>query len=337
MQVRDYVIRRLLKLPLMLLLVSVLVFAISRMGGSPIGIYLEHEMTADEVARLEERFGLDKSPPEQYLAWLTGVLRGELGWSGVAAAPVAQVLPDKLAATFELAAGAAVIMVVLGVGMGTFAGARRDRLGDHAMRVVAISGASLPLFWFALLVLIVFYTFLGWAPVGRSTPEIYAQIAHPTGFYTLDALVASNGAAFMDALRHLWLPMLIMGYEGTATIARIMRSSLVDEMSTDYVDSARAKGLPERFVIKRHARRNALIPTVTVMGIAFALLLQGTVVIELIFQWPGIGRWIADGVLRGDQATIMAFVMVVAVIYLIANLVVDIAYAYLDRRIELGA
>lgn len=335
MQVRDYVIRRLMKLPLMLFLVSVLVFAISRLGGSPIGIYLDHEQTPEQVRQLEERFGLDKSLPEQYLAWLGGVLKGDLGYSGVAAAPVSQVLPVKFAATLELGLGAAFVTIFLGVAMGTFAGARRDKIGDHVMRVIAISGASLPLFWFALLVLILFYLVLGWAPLGRSTESIYATITHPTGMYTVDSLLAGNMTAFMDAVKHLWLPVFVMGYEGTATIARIMRSSLVDELGSDYVDAARAKGLPQRLVVKRHARRNALIPTVTVMGVAFGIILQGAVVVESIFQWPGMGRWIADAVLRGDQATVMTFVLVVAVIFLLVNLAVDVAYAYLDRRIEL--
>lgn len=336
MEIREYVVRRLLKLPLLLFLVSLLVFGLSRIGGSPIGIYLEHDMTHEQVVELEERFGLHESLPEQYFAWAGGVLRGDLGFSAVSAAPVARILPEKLAASLELSVLAAIVAFGLGVGLGTYGGARRDRLPDHATRIVAISGASLPLFWFALLVLIFFYLILGWAPLGRSDPDIYAQIAHPTGIYTLDALLAGNSTAFVDALRHLWLPALVLGYEGLATITRVMRSSLVDELQEDYVDLARAKGLSERFVIKRHARRNALMPTVTVMGVAFGLLLQGSVVVELIFQWPGLGRWIATAVLRGDQATIMAFVMVAAVIFLLANLVVDVAYAYLDRRVVLG-
>lgn len=336
MQVRAYMIRRLLKLPLMLFLVSVFVFFVSRLGGSPIGIYLDHEQTPEQVRQLEERFGLDKSLPEQYVAWAAGVLRGDLGYSGVAAAPVSEALPAKLAATLELGIGATFIMLFLGVAMGTYAGARRDKAGDHIMRVIAISGASLPLFWFALVMLILFYLVLGWAPLGRSTDSIYVTIAHPTGLYTVDSILAGNWTAFVDALKHLWLPVLLIGYEGTATIARIMRSSLVDELGADYVDAARAKGLPRRLVIKRHARRNALIPTVTVMGVSFGIVLQGAVVVEKIFQWPGMGRWVADAVLRGDQATVMTFVLVIACIFLIVNLVVDVAYAYLDRRIELS-
>jgi peptide/nickel transport system permease protein len=142
--------------------------------------------------------------------------------------------------------------------------------------------------------------------------------------------------ALLDALWHLALPALTLGYGATAIIARMMRSSLVEELQEDYVDAARAKGLPERLVLRRHARRNALIPTVTVIGLTFGFLLQGTVVAEIIFRWPGLGRWMADAVLRGDQATIMAYVMFTSVLFLAVNLVVDVIYAYLDPRVVLG-
>lgn len=337
MQVREYVIRRLLILPLLMLGVSVLVFGVSRIGGSPIGIYVTHEMTPAEVAQVEERYGLNDPLPQQYVAWLGGVLRGDLGWSGVSAAPVANELPAKLTATMELAICAAVVALVLGISMGTYAGARRNQLGDHVMRVVAISGASLPLFWFGLLLLILFYLILGVAPLGRADPHVYAQIAHPTGFYTVDAVLSLHPGAVVDALAHLALPAITMGYGTTAIIARMMRSSLVEEMGQDYVDAARAKGLPERLVVRRHARRNALLPTTTVIGLSWGFLLQGTVVVELIYNWPGIGRWMTDAVLRGDQATIMAYVLVTSVVFLVVNLAVDVAYAYLDRRVVLGS
>lgn len=336
MQIGEYIIRRLLTLPLLMFGVSLLVFGLSRVGGSPVAIYIEHEMTPAQVAELEQRYGLDESLPEQYIAWLGGLVRGDLGWSGVSVAPVSEMLPAKFTATMELAIFAAVVAVVLGLAIGTFAGSRHDRLGDHVMRVVAITGASLPIFWFALLLLIVFYLVLGWAPLGRADPAIYSQIAHPTGFYTIDALLNLDWRAFVDALWHLALPAIVMGYGTTAIIARMMRSSLVEEMEEDYVDAARARGLPERLVIRRHARRNALMPTMTVIGLSWGFLLQGTVVVELIFNWPGLGRWMTDAVLQGDQATIMAYVMVTSVIFLVVNLAVDVAYAYLDRRVVLG-
>lgn len=336
MQVRDYVIRRMISLPLLIIGTSIVVFGLTRVGGSPIGIYLSHEMTPDEVTEIEERFHLDEPLPVQYWYWISGVVQGDLGWSGVAAAPVVEVFPDKLAATMELAVASGLVAVTFGLALGTFAGARRNRLPDHITRVVSISGASMPLFWFAILLLIVFWVWLGWFPIGRSDPEIWASIAHPTGLYTVDAVVAGSFTAFKDAIWHLVLPAIALGYGATAIIARMLRSSLVEELQEDYVDSARAKGLPERLVLRRHARRNALIPTVTVIGLTFGFLLQGTVVAEIIFRWPGLGRWMADSVLRGDQATIMTYVMFTSILFLLVNLVVDVVYAYLDPRVELG-
>jgi peptide/nickel transport system permease protein len=313
------------------------VFALTRIGGSPIGIYLSHEMTPEEVEQLEDRYGLNDPLPVQYLAWAGGVLRGDLGWSGVAVAPVTTVFPSKLTATMELATAAGLVAVTLGVTLGTFAGARRDRLPDHLTRVFSVSGSSMPDFWFAIMLLIIFWVYLGWFPVGRSTPAIWASIAHPTGLYTVDSLMAGSWQAFRDAIWHLVLPAITLGLATTAIITRMMRSSLVEELNEDYVDAARAKGLPERLVLKRHARRNALIPTITVIGLSFGFLLQGTVVVEIIYQWPGLGRWLADAVLRGDQATIMAYVLFTSVLFLTVNLAVDIIYAYLDRRVVLGS
>lgn len=336
MPVHTYILRRLLKLPLVLLLVSMFVFGLSQFGGSPIGIYLHPEMTAEEAAELEERFGLDKSVPEQYVAWLGSAIRGDLGWSAVSAAPVSEVLPRKVMATLELAVGASIIIVVAGLLLGTFGATHRDRTGDHLTRVLTVSGASLPIFWFALLALILFYSVLGWAPIGRGTTSVYTSIPHPTGSYLVDAALARNGVAFRDAVAHIWLPILVLGIQGTAVIARVIRSSLVDELSSDYVDAARAKGLARSPVV-RHARRNALIPAVTIGGMSLANLLQGVVVIELIFQLPGLGNWMTDAILRGDRATVMVSVLVAALTYVLINLVVDVLYAYLDPRLELGA
>ncbi|MPZ16073.1 MAG: ABC transporter permease subunit [Chloroflexi bacterium] len=336
MQLKDYVIRRLLTLPLLMIGVSVVVFALSRIGGSPIGIYVEHEMSRAEIAEVSERYGLNESLPEQYFAWLGGVLTGDLGWSGVSVAPVADLLPAKLTATMELAICAAIVAVTLGIAIGTFGGARRDRFGDHVSRVISISGASIPQFWFALLLLLFFYLYVGVAPLGRADPAIYASIGHPTGFYTVDALLNLDGRALWDAIYHLALPAVTMGYTSMAIIARMLRSSLVEQMGEDYVDAARAKGLPERLVVRRHARRNALVPTVTVIGLSWGFLLQGTVVVELIFNWPGIGRWMTDAVLQGDRATIMAYVLVTSIIFVLVNLVVDVVYVHLDRRVTLG-
>lgn len=336
MQLRDYIIRRLMVLPILIIGVSIVVFSLTRISGSPIGIYLSHEMSPAEVAEIEARYNLDKPLPVQYFYWAKGVVQGDLGWSGVAAAPVTDIFPEKLAATIEIAVASGIVAVMLGIWLGTFAGARRNRLPDHITRIVAVSGASLPLFWLGIVLLIVFWANLGWFPIGRSDPQIFASISHPTGFYTIDSILNASPRAFFDAIWHMILPAITVGYGATAIIARMMRSSLVEELQQDYVDAARAKGLPERLVLRRHARRNALIPTVTVIGLTFGFLLQGTIVAEIIFRFPGLGKWMADSVLRGDQATIMAYVMFTSVLFLLVNLVVDVIYAHLDRRVVLG-
>lgn len=337
MQIRQYIVRRLLMLPLIMLGVSVVVFTLTRFTGSPVGIYATPNMSPAQVAALEARYHLDDPIPVQYVYWLGGVLRGDLGWSGVSVAPVTDIVPVKLAATLELAVFAAVIAILGGIALGTLAGVRRNRLPDHFARLFAISGASTPTFWFGLLLLIPFYVVLAWFPLGRATPEVYDRLDHYTGLYTVDAVLNLDAGAFGDALWHLALPAITLGYSAMAIIVRMMRSSMVEKMSEDYVDAARAKGLPEKQVIRRHARRNALVPTSTVIGLSFGFLLQGSVVVELIFRWPGIGQWVTDAILSGDQATIMAYVLVTSLIFMIVNLIVDVAYAYLDRRVVLGA
>jgi peptide/nickel transport system permease protein len=335
MQLRDYIIRRLLILPFLIIGVSIIVFTLTRFAGSPIAIYLSHEMTAEEVAQIEQRFHLDKSIPVQYFYWAKGVLQGDLGWSGIAAAPVAEVFPIKFAATMELSIAAGLVALILGLWMGTYAGAHRNRLPDHIIRVVSVAGSSLPLFWLGIVLLIVFWAQLGWFPIGRSDPTVWASIPHPTGFYTIDAILAGSPAALWDAIWHLILPALTLGYGATTIITRMMRSALVEELQQDYVDAARAKGLPERLVLRRHARRNALVPTVTVIGLTFGFLLQGAIAAEIIFLWPGLGLWMAQAVVRGDQATIMTYVLFTSVLFLMVNLVVDVIYANLDRRVVL--
>lgn len=336
MQLREYIIRRLLVLPFLIIGVSIIVFTLTRVGGSPIGIYLSHEMSPDEVRQIEERFGLDKPVWVQYTQWAKGVLSGDFGYSGVSAAPVSDVFPIKLAATMELALASGLVALFLGITLGTFAGARRNKPADHITRVVAVSGASLPQFWFGILLLIVFWAQLGIAPIGRSDATIFASIAHPTGLYTVDAILAGSLSAFWDAVWHLILPAITLGYGATAIIARMMRSALVEELQQDYVDAARAKGLAERVVLKKHARRNALVPTITVIGLTFGFLLQGTITVEIIYRWPGLGRWMAASVVRGDQGTLMTYVLFTSVLFLMVNLIVDIIYANLDRRVTLG-
>jgi len=333
--VHRYIGRRLLGLPVVILMVSILVFALTRIGGSPIGVYLEPGMTAEEIAALEERFNLDEPLPMQYVAWLGAAVRGDLGWSAVSAAPVVDVFKQRIPASFELGAFAALWAVTLGIGLGTFAARRRNRMGDQVAGIVAVGGASMPTFWLGIILLIIFWSYLGWFPHGRSDADIWNSIPHPTNFYTIDAILAGNLNALRDALWHLVLPALTLGYAAVGIVTRMMRSSLLEEMGKDYVDAARARGLPESLVVRRHARRNAFIPTLTVIGLSIGIMFEGTVVVETIFGWPGLGNWMADSVLSGDQGTTLAFVIFTSILFVTINMAVDVLYGYLDRRVVL--
>jgi peptide/nickel transport system permease protein len=317
------------------LAVSILVFGLTRLGGTTIGPYLQPGMTAEEIAALEERFNLDEPVPMQYLAWLGGVARGELGWSAVAAEPVVDAFRNKLPASFELGAAAALWAIALGIGLGTFAARRRNRMPDQLTSIFAVGGASMPTFWLGIVLLIIFWSYLGWFPHGRSDPGIWASIPHPTNFYVIDSILAMDFNALRDAVWHLVLPALTLGYAAVGIVTRMMRSSLLEEMGKDYVDAARARGLPERLVVRRHARRNAFIPTITVIGLSIGIMFEGTVVVETIFGWPGLGNWMADSVLSGDQATTLAFVIFTSILFLTLNMGVDVMYGYLDRRVVL--
>ena len=328
-----YIGRRLIAQPFVMLAVSILVFGLTRMGGTPIGPYLVPGMTDAEIAALEERFNLDEPVPMQYIAWLGGVVTGDLGWSAVGGAPVTDIFPQKLTASLELGAAASLWAVLLGIKLGTFAAARRNKMGDQLTSVFAVGGASMPSFWFGIILLLVFWAYLGWFPSGRSDPLIWSTIAHPTGFYVIDSILALNFNALRDALWHLVLPAITLGYTAVGIVTRMMRSSLLEELGRDYVDAARARGLPERMVLRKHARRNAFIPTVTVIGLGIGIMFEGTVVVETIFGIPGLGNWLASAVLSGDQATTMAFVIFTSVLFLCINLVVDVIYGYLDRRV----
>jgi ABC-type dipeptide/oligopeptide/nickel transport system permease component len=332
---QRYITRRLLAFPFVILAVSILVFAMTRLGGTTIGPYIQPGMSEQEIAALEERFHLNDPIPVQYAYWLGGVVQGDLGWSAVAAAPVTEVFPQRIAASFELGIAAALWAVLLGIKLGTFAARHRNRIHDQVTSVFAVGGASMPTFWLGIILLLVFWAYLGWFPSGRSDPTLWNSIPHPTNFYVIDSILALNFHALGDALWHLVLPALTLGYSAVGIVTRMMRSSLLEEMGRDYVDAARARGLPERFVINRHARRNAFMPTITVIGLGIGIMFEGTVVVETIFGWPGLGSWMADAVLSGDQATTLGFVIFTSILFLTINLVVDVIYGYLDRRVVL--
>lgn len=288
------------------------------------------------VAAFRHRWGLDRPLPEQYGIYLWNVLHGDLGTSITTKQPVIQDLRRHLPATIELAVAAMTISIVVGIPLGVLAAARRDGPIDQVARVVSLIGVSMPIFWLGLVAIVIFYAWLGWAPPpGR----LNARLEPPpfvTGFVLIDALLAGRTPVVIDALKHLILPALVLSSYSLGVITRVMRGGMLEVLGEDYVRTARAKGVGERAVMIRHAARNSLIPTLTVIGLSFGGLLSGAVVTETVFSWPGLGLYAFRSATSLDFPAIMGVGIVVATVYVLVNLVVDVAYGLLDPRIRVG-
>jgi len=341
MKLRDYIIRRLLLLIPVLIGVSVIIFIITRLGGqNPATLYITDRMTDRQIAAIYAKYGFDQPLYTQYWNWLVGVFQGDLGYSRSARMPVLQAIIEKFPATFELTTVSIIIAVLIGVPLGILSAKNRNKPVDHASRIFSLAGVSIPIFWLAVMLQFIFYLQLHWFPMGlrfddKMASVWYNAVPQITHFYTIDSLLAGNWGAFGDALYHLCLPSLALSYASMAVIARLMRSSMLEVFGMEYIKTARAKGLSEKVVVRKHAVRNALIPTTTIIGLSYGGLLSGAVLTETIFSWPGLGRWSTDAVTGADRAAILGFTMLAAIVYVIVNLIVDIAYAYLDPRIRL--
>jgi peptide/nickel transport system permease protein len=337
MRMTTYIARRLLMLIPVLFGVSIFVFALSRLAGNPATAYLNPKMTAQQIQLVYAKYHFNAPVWDQYYYWLNGLLHFDWGYSKVASMPVTQAIATYFPNTFELALVSMVLAVVLGIYMGTISALHRDKPVDHATRIIALSGVCIPIFFLGLILQLVFYSDLHLLPAYGmfSNSYIISGIPHTTGFLLLDSLLAGNYPLFWDGLDHIILPAVTLAFSSVAIIARIMRSSMLEVMNQDYVKTARAKGLPNKVVIKKHIRRNALIPTTTIVGLSFGGLLGGAVLTESIFQWPGLGLWSAQAILNNDTASILGFVLLTAIIYVLANLIVDLMYAYLDPRVRL--
>lgn len=339
MRIGTFIIRRLLLLIPVLIAVSLFVFVLTRISGNPAAAYITEKMDKKTIDTIKEKLHLNDPIYIQYWYWLDGILHGNWGISKAANnEEVSQAITEKFPATFELAIVSTIIAVVVGIALGTLSAVKRNTPVDHATRLMALAGVCLPIFILGLILKVIFAYELGWFPlVGREDIFLYLEsdIAHPTGLLLVDTALAMDWPRFYDAVMHIALPAITLAFGTIAIITRIMRGSMLEVMGLDYVRTARSKGLPEKVVLKKHARRNALIPTTTVVGLAFGGLLGGAVLTETIYQWPGLGSWSAQAAGNLDWASIMGFTLITAVIYVIANLIVDIMYAFLDPRVRL--
>lgn len=334
-----FVVRRLAALVALSLGITFIAFALTQLvPGDPIRANLGQiaQTQPDVVAAFRHHYGLDQPLPVQYLRYLLHLAQGDLGESEQTHNSVLHDLGQFAPATAELAITSIVIAIIVGVGLGILAAVRRNQPTDHVLRLISLGGISVPTFWLALLALYVFFFRLGWAPGGgRLDPGVLSP-PHVTGLYTVDALLAGQWSTAWDALRHLVLPSLVLALFNVGLLTRYTRSAVLEVIDQEYVQGARAKGLPEHVVVLRHVLRAAMTSLITVIGLAFANVMTGSVLVENIFAWPGIGQYAYESATALDLPAIMGVSLFVAVIYILVNFVVDLLYGVIDPRIRIA-
>ncbi len=317
--------------------VSIITFSLSHLvPADPAQVALGDHATDAQINAFREKYGLNKPVTEQYWIYVTNLIQGDLGISLRTRRPVAADLRDFFPATFELSLTALVFSILIGVPAGVISATARNRLPDHVVRIGSLIGGSIPIFWLGLILIGFFYGHLGWLPGGSRIDKFIPAPPPVTGLFTVDSLLAGNSQAFWSSVQHLLMPALALGYFSTAIIARMMRSSMLEVLNQRYVLAARARGLSQGSVVWRHAVRNALIPTVTTIGVTFGSLLSGAVLTETIFSWPGLGRYATNSAINLDFPAVMGVALLAALVYTSANLIVDVGYHWLDPRIRHG-
>jgi peptide/nickel transport system permease protein len=293
-------------------------------------------VSPEVVKELEKQMGLDQPAWVQYGRYIGGILHGDLGESSSTGRPVLEDFKQRLPATLELTLASLLIALALGIPLGVQSAVHRDTAIDHIGRVVGVAGVAMPTFWTGLLLLYVFFYLLGVAPapLGRLGPGIDPPHAI-TGLYVIDSLLTGNWRALGSALYQLMLPSLTLGLSVMAPIARMVRSTMLEILESDYVKAAWAAGIPRRRVIYGDALGNAMIPVVTILGIVFGFLMAGNAVVESVFAWPGIGNYAISALMTKDSGPIQSFVLFVALLYVIVNFVIDLLYGLIDPRIRL--
>lgn len=317
--------------------VAIVVFLFMRLTpGDPVDIMMGQggAVTAGEIEHLRHEFHLDEPLPVQLWLFLKDAVRGDMGYSYVQKRPVGELIGERLPATIELAGGALFFALLVSIPIGIISAVRQRSIVDQLGMAGAFLGTSMPTFWLGIILILLFSVRLHWLPVqGRISYGTGLQ--EVTGLYVLDSLLTRNRAALLSSLKHLILPSVSLGAAVAAIVARVLRSSMVEILRQDYITLARAKGQVESLVVMKHALRNALIPTVTVVGLQVGALLGGNMIVETVFSWPGLGRLVVQAIFERDFPLVQGAVMVYAFTYVTANLIVDVLYTYLNPKITL--
>lgn len=335
MSYRDYLLRRALSTVPMFLGLSVLIFVLARViPGKPARLALGPRASDEAVRELRRQMGLNKPIWQQYLDYLGGLLRGDMGQSLVTNHNVAADLVEFFPATFELTTAGMVLAILVGVPLGVLAGQHKDRFQDNASRLYAFFGVSLPAFWAGILLQLVFAFVLGWFPAsGRLAVTAPPRV---TGLLLVDSLIAADTRAFVDALHHLVLPAVTLSLAPMADITRMTRSSFIEEFNKDYVEGLATQGIPRKLVAYKYVLKRSFAATLTIIGLDYGFLLGSAFLVEIVFAWPGMSAYGVQAILQKDINAIIGVTLVIGAAFLTVNLAVDVLYGYFDPRVRYG-
>lgn len=332
----GFVAKRAGHMLIVVVVIAITVFVVLRMTpGDPVAMMMGQDdiVSEESIARKRQALGLDDPLAVQLTAFFGGLVTGNLGTSMITGRPVAQLIRERLPATIELTVAAMLISFVIGIPVGVIAALRRNTVLDRLFMGVNFVSLSMPVFWQGIMLILIFSVTLGWFPsMARISYEFLPM--RITGLHTIDALLTWDMQALGNALRHLALPALTAGTAYSAVIARVVRSSMLEVLRQDYIRTAWSKGLPHRRIVVRHAMRNALIPVITIAGLEAGSLLSGSVVLETVFSWPGLGRLLIDAINSRDYTVVQSTVIVLCVMYVAVSFVVDLTYSIVDPRIR---
>jgi peptide/nickel transport system permease protein len=329
----GFIIRRSLIIIPTLLGVSIVVFLLlSITPGDPAELLLGERATVESLEAMREYLGLNEPLYVQYGLFLKRLIKLDLGETIWTRQKVSIEIKERFPATIELSLAAMFISCFFGVILGIISASKQYSVFDYLSMVVSLIGVSMPVFWLGLVLMLVFGLNLGWFPISGRI-GINVELEAITNFYIVDAIITRNWAALRDVLHHLALPAIALSTIPMAIVARMTRSSMLEVLRQDYIKTARAKGLSEMKVVFKHALRNGLIPVVTVIGLQFGILLGGAILTETVFAWPGVGKWLFEGVIKRDYMVIQGGTMLVATVFVVVNTLVDLLYAFINPRI----
>lgn len=332
---KKIIIKRFFLLILVLIGVTIITFALTHIvPGDPARMIVGQRASQETLERVREDLGLNKPLWIQYLIYMKGLLSGDLGTSIRTQQPVTSDIAVFFPATLELALVAFSIALIVGIPLGVLSSIKQNTMVDHLSRMFSIGGVSIPVFWSGIVGILIFYSKLGWVPASGRLSLNLQMDSSINGLYIFDSMIKGNWEILKDSIHHIILPAIVLSYAQLAIITRQVRSSMLEVLNKDYIRTARANGIEEWYLIIFYGLRNALIPTITVVGLSFGMLLGGAVVTETVFAWPGMGKYVVDSIAFLDFPAIMGFTIVIVLGYTIINLMVDLLYMALDPQIR---